>query len=167
MRKIPLSMREDGLCAGFVRVSDCDFDELSQYDWHLHRVRDKFYAVRYTLHFGRQLRIYMHRWILGVRLSKHVDHIDGDGLNNERENLRACTRSQNLMNRGKASHNTSGFKGVWLARDKQAKGHKKIWNATITAFGRRIHLGSHESPELAHAAYVKAAKELHGDFAHA
>ena len=92
-------------------------------------------------------------------LPDEIDHIDGNGLNNDIENLRAATRSQNGRNRGAPKHNTSGFKGVsW---------HKKSnkWRAVIKFGGKQRHLGYLDTPEAAHEAYKAAATKLHKEFA--
>lgn len=92
-------------------------------------------------------------------LPAFVDHIDRDRSNDRWANLRVCTRSQNQFNRSKQANNTSGFKGVlW---HKQAR----KWWARIGYAGKHRSLGLYDSPEAAAAAYVIAAKELHGSFA--
>ena len=98
----------------------------------------------------------LHRMIMGVddRWTL-IDHIDGNPLNNSRSNLRVCTQQQNLCNRGKNTNNTSGFKGVdWFEQTQK-------WRARIN----NKYLGLFKTPEEAHRAYVKAAQELHRDFA--
>jgi hypothetical protein len=104
----------------------------------------------------------MHRVIaarMGLDLSEIIDHMDGNGLNNSRSNLRAATNAQNLQNRGKQKNNTSGIKGVsWdKARSK--------WAAEIRSQGKRYHLGRFDTKEEAAEAYRKAAKKLHKEFA--
>ena len=92
-------------------------------------------------------------------LPEQIDHIDGNGLNNDVENLRAATNAQNGRNRGAPKHNTSGFKGVsW---------HKKSnkWQAFIKFGGKQRHLGYLDTPEAAHEAYKAAATKLHKEFA--
>jgi hypothetical protein len=101
----------------------------------------------------------LHRLLTDAPRGQDVDHIDGNGLNNQRSNLRVCTRSENLCNRGKNANNNSGFKGVsWDKRDLK-------WRAFIGIAGKRKNLGVHATPELAHAAYCEAAERLHGAFA--
>jgi len=88
-----------------------------------------------------------------------VDHVDGDRANNKIENLRLATVPQNRMNRRKSKANTSGRKGVsWNKASKK-------WVAYIKAHGKRKHLGFFECLEEAHAAYRKAADEMHKEFA--
>lgn len=103
-----------------------------------------------------------HRLILAMETGErpdHVDHIDGNRSNNRLENLRSCTKGENLCNRGKQSNNTSGFKGV------SRKGSR--WIAKIGKNGVEYPLGSFATPELAHAAYKSGAAKHHGAFANA
>jgi hypothetical protein len=89
----------------------------------------------------------------------HVDHINCNPLDNSFANLRLATNAQNACNRGKPSTNSSGYKGVtW-------KKLKNKWSAQIMINYKKKNLGYFNTPEEAHAAYCKAAKELHGDFA--
>lgn len=92
-------------------------------------------------------------------LPKQIDHIDGNGLNNDIENLRAANHGQNQHNKGTQKNNTSGFKGVsWHKRDKK-------WQAFIKFDGKKRYLGSFDTPEAAHEAYKAAATKLHKEFA--
>lgn len=91
----------------------------------------------------------------------HIDHIDGNGQNNNPANLRLATNSENMRNRGATKINTSGFKGVDWRKQSQN------WRALIRHHGKLRHLGLFDTPEEAHAAYVRAAAELHGEFARA
>ena len=106
----------------------------------------------YQLH---RIIFLMHRGYL----PEEIDHIDGNGLNNDIENLRAATRSQNCRNKGAQKNNTSGFKGVsWQKRDKK-------WQAQIKLDGKAHHLGRFDTLEAAHEAYKAAATKLHKEFA--
>jgi len=88
-----------------------------------------------------------------------VDHKNGNGLDNRKENLRLCNKSQNHMNSGKQTNNKSGYKGV-----SQHKNSDK-WQAQISVDRRVISIGYFNTPEEAARAYDKAAKEKHGHFA--
>ena len=92
-------------------------------------------------------------------LPTHIDHIDGNKLNNKIENLRAATASQNRMNSSVSSRNQVGIKGV-------SKG-KKIgtWTSQICVNKKRTHLGTFKTQEEAAIAYQKAAQEFFGEFA--
>jgi hypothetical protein len=86
--------------------------------------------------------------------SLEVDHKDRDPTNNSRDNLRPATRTQNQANSG--SDAISGFKGVYARRNK--------FQAAISINYKKVHLGSFDTAQQAHTAYLKAATKLHGDF---
>ena len=116
------------------------------------------YAMR-AYYSGTTRRVLgMHRVIMGDPEGMDIDHIDGDGLNNRKANLRVVTTSQNLCNTRLRSDNTSGYKGVSF-RKKIAK-----WEAYIRVDGKHKALGLFNCPTSAHAAYAKASKELHGEY---
>jgi len=96
----------------------------------------------------------MHRFITGW---SYIDHIDGNGLDNRRQNLRPANESTNGANRAISSNNTSGFKGVVRSRTK--------WGAVITPSGRKVWLGTFLTPEDAARAYDAAAAVYFGEFA--
>lgn len=87
-----------------------------------------------------------------------VDHKDRNGVNNVWDNLRLATSVQNRANSKRQNNNTSGFKGV------RRVGNGERFTTRIFINGRNLHLGTFFSAEEAHAAYCKAAQELHGEF---
>lgn len=103
---------------------------------------------------GKRTNIYMHRAIMDAQPGEEVDHIDVDPLNNQRENLRIVTRSQNCMNTGRRSQNTSGRRGVSWRKDRQK------WRARIQVECKEIHLGYFDSLEEASTCH-EAAREKH------
>lgn len=107
----------------------------------------------------RQVFIKMHREILGVPEGVQVDHRDGNGLNNQRYNLRQATHVQNGGNRRKFK-GQSKFKGV-----RAPQTPKNGWRATIREGDKAVNLGTHETEEEAARAYDRAAKEKWGDYA--
>jgi len=154
MIEIPLTQGKVAL------IDDEDFELVSQYKWYAHKQPYTFYAATMSPRPNRKL-IKMHRIICGVfETNIQIDHIDHNGLNNQRSNLRICTKSENMRNRAAQINNTSGYKGIsW---------HKatKKWIANIKIQRKQIFLGLFEDPEEAYMAYCKAAQELHGEFAH-
>lgn len=140
-------------------VDPCNSDLLSL-KWYVMNLPRKSYATRAG---KNNKRIYLHRLVMERKLgrpllrSEDVDHIDGDGLNNLYSNLRIASREQNISNSQLSSSNKSGYKGVCAYRGK--------WRASITIKKRTVFLGDHETPELAHQAYCKAAIEYRGEFA--
>ena len=103
---------------------------------------------------------YLHRIIMNAPDDKEVDHINGNKIDNRRENLRLCNRSENNRNKGKKSNNTSGFKCVcW---------HKRAgkWRVQIQVDGEKKHLGYFDDKLKAYEAYCEACEKYHGDFKH-
>lgn len=90
-----------------------------------------------------------------------VDHINGNGLDNRRCNLRVCSHGENMRNRTMNRNNRSGYKGVYFDPDKNGR----PWRAQIRANGRKHSLGRFDTAEQAYEAYQKAAERLHGEFA--
>jgi hypothetical protein len=102
---------------------------------------------------------YLHRFLLSAPKGSVVDHHNHNGLDNRRENLRLCSQSQNLGNTRKAKNNTTGLKGVGFHK---ASGK---YRASIVQNKKHIHLGLFATAEEAHAAYVRAAEKIFGEFA--
>ena len=113
--------------------------------------------------FYRVYRIHRLAWLLvtGDWPKNQIDHKNRNRADNCWTNLREATQNQNNSNCGKRSHNTSGFKGAcWHERAGR-------WAAHITLRGKTKYLGLHDTPEQAHAAYVRAAIQYRGEFARA
>jgi hypothetical protein len=141
-------------------VDEADYEWLMQWRWFADDSGETFYVMRQeTLIDGTQRKIRMHRFILDAPKEYEVDHINGDGLNNTRANLRLASHTQNQHNKRVMRRNRSGYKGVYLF-SKTAK-----WGATIKIDGKSTHLGTFDRPEDAARAYDKAAREHFGEFA--
>lgn len=154
-------MKAITLTRGFhALVDDEDFEELSKHKWYAWVSKHTCYAKRTININGKKTSVSMHRKILGITDSSiHVDHIDGNGLNNTRLNIRPCSCAENQMNRRAQKNNSSGFKGVtWDKRDRK-------WKAYIRVNKSQINLGYFQDKNKAAEAYDKAAKLYHGDFA--
>jgi len=100
----------------------------------------------------------MHRQLINVPKGYVIDHINGSGLDNRRANLRLATVAQNAWN-SKKRNPRSGYKGVWLAKE------KGLWRAAIFCNRKRKHLGYFKDKVDAARAYDKAATKLHKEFA--
>jgi hypothetical protein len=142
------------------KVSDEWYEELNQFKWHaLYSSHTKsFYAARMSPTVdGKRKMILMHRVVAGTPDGMQCDHIDHDTLNNQDENLRNCTRSQNRHNSRRQANNTSGFKGI-------VANHKN-WQAQIWIDNKGIYLGTYPTREDAAHVYDEAARKYHGEFA--
>ena len=152
MKEIPLTK---GL---FALVDDEDFDRLNQWNWRAKKSRKTFYADRHFEKDGRRTYVHMHRLIVDAPLELEVDHKDGNGLNNQRYNLRICTQKQNRRNISVQKNNRLGYKGV----HQESKGS---FSARITVDKKLMWLGSYKNPIDAAKAYDLAATKHHGEFA--
>ena len=138
-RQIPLTR------GNFAIVSDEDFANLMKYQWHSALIRGTLYAVRDTPRPLRK-RVYMHRQVTNAPDGYDVDHIDMNGLNNQRSNLRVVPHFVNLHNTKTRVNNKSGFKGV------QKQKGSKSWIAKIKIKGKSYHVGSFKTPQDAYQA---------------
>lgn len=102
--------------------------------------------------------VYMHRLVLNPQ--QIVDHINGDGLDNRRENLRACSYGENNKNSKTRSDNQTGIKGVHIEK------RTNMFTSNIRSDGVSYHLGTFATKAAAQEAYEKAAKIHHGEFAY-
>lgn len=140
----------------FALVDDSDYEYYSQFNYYLH---SEGYAVREIWNGGDKIRLRMHREIMNTPDGMDTDHINGDRLDNRRQNLRVCTRSENLRNGRKRENNTSQYKGVSFFKP------IRKWRAYITLEKKTKSLGYFKEEIEAAKAYNKAAIILFGEFA--
>jgi len=160
-------MKEIKLTQGKVTmVNDEDFEYLNQWKWCATKKSNSYYATtrsKKTLKFKDKNMILIHQIILermlGHKNFEMVDHIDGDGLNNQRSNLRPATYQENNMNRLKGENKSSVYKGVY----KHSKCSGYISQIILNRYN--IYLGYFNTEEEAAEAYNKKAIELFGEYA--
>ena len=141
---------------GVALVDDEDYERLNEYKWNLAK---PYYASTNIYINNERTMKRMHLLILDGIKGKEIDHIDGNGLNNQKNNLRLVNRSQNCMNRNKRKNCSSKYKGVsW---DK----NEKKWRVHICINKKIKYLGRFENEIKAANAYNKAAKELFNEYA--
>lgn len=149
-------MKEIFLTKGKIAiVDDGDYDNLVHHEWSAYSNGYGWYA-RATIN-GKTVT--MHRFVLDYYGTLETDHINGNGLDNRRNNLRLATTAENQFNRGPQKNNASGCKGIdWYPRH-------QAWRARIQAYKRPIFLGYYPSLNDAASAYREAAAKFHGEFA--
>jgi hypothetical protein len=141
--------------------------------WKAHFDGLNWYVRRFTFINKKSKTIYLHREIMGVTDRKIlIDHIDGNGLNNQKSNLRTCTHAQNRQNSrvNKSDKKSSKYKGITLIKYKvkcREGGFeiRKRWEARINHNKKRTYIGAFSTEIEAALAYNKKAIEYHGEFA--
>ncbi|MFZ2809454.1 MAG: HNH endonuclease signature motif containing protein [Desulfosalsimonadaceae bacterium] len=153
-------MKEIELTQGKVAlVDDADFEYLSQWKWHAAKqpckARDTFYAKRnVSLGGGKQKSLYMHVAIVGeCPVGYERDHKDGNGLNNQRDNLRLVTHRQNAQNLH--VDKSSRYPGVFIEKRRKSK-----WRAQVNIEGDIKFIGNFRTERLAFDAYRRAVESI-------
>lgn len=165
MKLIPLSQGK------FAKVDDEDFEELNKFTWSLSDKRD-VYARRTKLAHEQihTCKVKMHRQILNITDSNViVDHIDGDTLNNQKNNLRTVTNRESVLNRSKFKNTVSVHKGVSIVTRRKGNKVHSYWIARIRTGQKRLLLCclslTPENEIKAAKIYQEAALKYHGKFA--
>ena len=143
---------------GTAIVDEQDFDRVNQYKWYSidnDGTGKRCYA---TCKIGKST-VYMHRMVVGAQGGESVDHIDGNGLNNSRSNLRLVTQSQNNMNQRVREDNTSGHKGISWCPDREK------YQVYINIDRKRKSLGRYKTLEEAIYVRDQAVKSHYGEYA--
>jgi len=154
MKRIPLTQGKSAL------VDDADFAELNQHKWYAYENGRTFYAGRsLTTGINKQTMLPMHRAILALQQGELCDHIDHNGLNNQRHNIRAASYTQNNTNTRSHTGSTSNHLGVsWNAS-------RKKWIAQIQKKRQGKYIGAFDDEMRAALAYDIEALCAHGLFA--
>jgi len=151
MKRIPLTKGK------FALVDDDDFERLNRHKWYASCPKWTSYAARRD---SNRKVVRMHRIIMNTPPGLFTDHINGNGLDNRKCNLRVCTLSQNNRHRRKGAGPTSSrFKGVSIRRP------TNNWQAAICFNSKDINLGYFEDEIEAAKAYDAKARELFGEYA--
>lgn len=146
------------LTKGYVTlIDDADAEVILRHKWQAKILGRTVYAMRTMRINGKPQPVPMHRLLLGQPPGMDIDHIDGDGLNNQRANLRQCTRLENGKNQRRRTTNSTGFKGVHFGGGK--------FHVQIMVNRKQHHIGAFATAEAAALAYDEAARRLHGEFA--
>ena len=148
--------REIALSSGLVAiVDDIDFAMVSQWRWSSTKCGKSIYAKRSA--WPGDKTIYMHRVILGVADGVEVDHINNNGLDNQRSNLRPATHSQNGVN-NRQPLGESGYRGVY-------RNNNSGWQVVMAHQGKTLRFGTYPTPEEAARVWDEMAIQYRGEFA--
>jgi hypothetical protein len=165
MKKILLHSKTHG--NHYLYYDDEDEFFVVHYTWTISKAptSDLFYAkTRIRKENRKQTTRLFHRLILDVTDTKiDIDHRDHNGLNNQKNNLRVCTRKENTQNKRKIKSQSSKYKGVYFVKNPNY--HLNPWRARIYANGKRIHLGMFSTENEAALAYNEASLKYFGEFA--
>ena len=162
MKEIKLTQRQVAL------VDDNVFEYLNQWKWQAYEshTKNKWYATRgiWIPQKKRMTTIQMHRIIMNAHVAQQIDHINHNGLDNRKENLRFCTHLQNQWNSKKRVNGLfSRYKG--LSKHLMRDGKRFYWRARIGVNGKNISLGLFHNEQDAANAYDNAAMKYFGEFA--
>lgn len=166
-------MIEIELTQGFKTIiDDIDYEKVKRFKWRIHKTKHHRYARTSLWNKGKQIHLYMHQLIMGQKsnlITDHIDrrhylltdHIDGNGLNNCRNNLRMVTHIQSTANSRKSQKNNckSNYKGISFMPS------LKKWRAVVRTKNEYHYLGLFNHEIEAAIAYNDKAKEIFGEFA--
>ena len=159
MKTIPLSTQGKKKGQFECIVDNSDYKSLCKNKWSVRPGHKTNYAYKTIKINVKRSTITMHQIIMSSKPGEQIDHINGNGLDNRRKNLRICTASQNRMNRGLQINNQSGAKGVdWMPK-------RNKWRARIQVGGKQIHLGVFKNKIDAIKKYNSVVVKIHKEFA--
>jgi hypothetical protein len=141
-------------------VDVCDLHLVDKWNWYAKVDGNTLYAYRNDRSGARARSALMHREILQPKHGELTDHVNGNGLDNRRENLRIATKSQNGANSKPNKRNKAGYKGVHF------NSRENRWAARIKHNKKLFSLGLFETAEQAASAYREASVNLFKDFSY-
>jgi hypothetical protein len=160
MKEIRLSCHGKNRGKYVALIDDEDYERVNQFKWCVYKNGKNLYAQRAILIEGVKSAQSLHRFIMNAQSADpQIDHKDGNGLNNQKLNLRFCTHGENMANSKPRIEKSSIYKGVlYHSRDKK-------YAVSIQHNKKRINLGYFDNEIDAAKVYDKKALELFGEFA--
>jgi hypothetical protein len=154
-------MKEIQLNQGLITlIDDEDYEKFAHLKWQASKHRYTWY-VKYRYQHNKEItHISLHRVIMNAPKGIEVDHVDGNGLDNRKKNLRLATHIENHHNQKPQQSCSSQYKGVSLDK------HSNKWTARISNNGISHFLGRFQLEEEAALAYNEAAMKYHQEFAY-
>jgi hypothetical protein len=143
----------------FAIVDEEDYERVSQHRWGVEKGKNTFYALSRRKYETAGQNLRMHRLVVECPPDMLIDHRNGNGLDNQKQNLRICTNTQNMQNQRKQHRGSNTYKGAYWEPG------RRRWRASIAVNGKTMHLGHYATEEEAARAYDRKAIELFGDFA--
>lgn len=144
-----------------VKIDESEYNKLIKHKWYLEKSNNNFYAYTTIKINSVKKNFKMHRLIMGLNFGDGliVDHINHNGLDNTKENLRLATKSQNGQNSKSQKNSSSKYLGVsYYKRD-------NLWTAQIKVENKKLHLGRFLSEQKAAECYNIAANKYYKEFA--
>lgn len=152
MKKIKLTQNKYAL------VDNEDYGFLNKFSWR-YNSSEGYARTNFAVNIGKRKDVGMHRLVINPFTEYQIDHINGNKLDNRKQNLRVCTQKENIFNRKPLHNKSSKYKGVGFYK------RTKQWQARITINGKLIHLGMFSTEKEAALVYNKAAKKFFGKHA--
>lgn len=142
-----------------ILIDDEDYELFCSHNWHFVKGRNTFYLYTNIIKDKKRKTVALHQIILTCPKDMCIDHIDRNGLNNQRSNLRVCNRSENQCNQFKRKNTSSQYRGVSWNK------YQQRWECYINKDQKRTFIGKFKSEVEAARKWDEYAKKIHGEFA--